>query len=130
MSALGGRWVRFDAATEDGQHDCRRPFILPGLFGPKVGAVWQCDCGRQWVVDRHLPPDVPGATPFKRWVLLTESLLDRSELLTSLTHQLAPELIGSEVARWRTQANAILLALEKRHLARWVGPLVAEPDDA
>lgn len=52
MSRRTGRWI----ATAPTLHACRPPglpLLLPWLAG--IGARWQCECSREWVLGRRHP---------------------------------------------------------------------------
>jgi hypothetical protein len=49
MSWTGGKWVRFEPPET---HACPKPRILGGIAAPKLGAQWQCDCGKLWEIER------------------------------------------------------------------------------
>jgi hypothetical protein len=114
MSKLGGRWLKMSAL-----HACPTPLILGGIFAPKVGAVWECDCGQQWVIQSHQPPDVPGARASLRWQEVKTVQPSRSQVLDRLMTLLPAQTDATSEERTRDYFALALEYLERLNLAAW-----------
>lgn len=117
MSKLGGTWINLDGTTADGEHPCTKPYILPGIFAPKIGAVWECDCGQQWVIQSHQPPDVPGAPAYRHWHRVEAPTPTRSQVLDRMVTLLPADHGQDDLAR--DHFALALKYLETLNLHRW-----------
>lgn len=115
MGITGGHWVRTEGETVEGLHRCNTPMILAdkGIFAPKAGAVWQCDCGNQWEIHRKSgSTDMPGGMQSSLlWERRADSIPDRGTVITRLALVVDDLETASPVQ--------VLAGLERLKLARW-----------